>query len=459
MKVRLLIFSILLNLCAPDAAGLSPVNIADTMDLLLNGQSAGTLRSYLSITKDAAELRSELVTEMVDQNGNTLAANTISERRRFSSEGKLVEAFQEITSPAGKNLWSLSRDQGGWVLVVNAGGVENRRKIDEVHESISSTSEIYKGISNSSIKPGDMWVDSTFELVSGQHFLTKTVCREVPSEQNNNRWIFTNWCSLYDREERWELDKNGKTVLREAYPFVTRIKGGSEVKYRNADLFEALSIKKEKIRSNEKIALHADSMPLDTSAMSLYTRDGRYLILKETPGTCVNKEVKPGQFPDSLKRFTMPTPTMQIANKSIKSLSSSLKEKSNSSCELVKTINDYVFRKLTKKNTATFSSALETLNAGFGDCGEHAVLLAALLRAAGVPARVVLGLVYVESRKGYYYHAWVMAHTGEWVFADPAFGVFPAPGERIPLIIDDTGEGAVQLARILGRLKVEHLSR
>lgn len=102
MKVRLLIFSILLNLCAPDAAGLSPVNIADTMDLLLNGQSAGTLRSYLSITKDAAELRSELVTEMVDQNGNTLAANTISERRRFSSEGKLVEAFQEITSPAGK---------------------------------------------------------------------------------------------------------------------------------------------------------------------------------------------------------------------------------------------------------------------------------------------------------------------------------------------------------------------
>ena len=33
-----------------------------------------------------------------------------------------------------------------------------------------------------------------------------------------------------------------------------------------------------------------------------------------------------------------------------------------------------------------------------GDCSEHAVLLTALLRARGIPARVSHGLVYLEQR-------------------------------------------------------------
>jgi transglutaminase-like putative cysteine protease len=112
---------------------------------------------------------------------------------------------------------------------------------------------------------------------------------------------------------------------------------------------------------------------------------------------------------------------------------------------------------LKKKNTATFSNALETLDAGFGDCGEHAVLLGALLRAAGIPARVVLGLVYVESKKAYMYHAWVMAHAGEWVFTDAALGAFPAIGNYAPLIIDDTGGGAVRIFKLLGKININYV--
>jgi transglutaminase-like putative cysteine protease len=44
-----------------------------------------------------------------------------------------------------------------------------------------------------------------------------------------------------------------------------------------------------------------------------------------------------------------------------------------------------------------------------GDCTEHAVLLAALARAFGLPARVVLGLALVEEKDGLaaYGHVWV----------------------------------------------------
>ena len=44
-----------------------------------------------------------------------------------------------------------------------------------------------------------------------------------------------------------------------------------------------------------------------------------------------------------------------------------------------------------------FASAAEVLETREGDCTEYAVLLAALCRARGIPARVAIGLVYVPS--------------------------------------------------------------
>ena len=42
------------------------------------------------------------------------------------------------------------------------------------------------------------------------------------------------------------------------------------------------------------------------------------------------------------------------------------------------------------------ATAAEVARSREGDCTEHAVLLAALARARGIPARVAMGLVYVR---------------------------------------------------------------
>lgn len=64
-------------------------------------------------------------------------------------------------------------------------------------------------------------------------------------------------------------------------------------------------------------------------------------------------------------------------------------------------VHDY----LRSKNFSTaFATALEVLQTREGDCTEHAVLLAALSRAVGIPARVAIGLVYHEGK--FYYHMW-----------------------------------------------------
>jgi hypothetical protein len=63
-----------------------------------------------------------------------------------------------------------------------------------------------------------------------------------------------------------------------------------------------------------------------------------------------------------------------------------------------------------KRNLATaMATALEVAESQSGDCTEHSVLLTALLRAAGIPARVVMGLVYSHGDKAFVGHMWTEA--------------------------------------------------
>ncbi|MGB0768511.1 MAG: transglutaminase-like domain-containing protein, partial [Phycisphaeraceae bacterium] len=81
-----------------------------------------------------------------------------------------------------------------------------------------------------------------------------------------------------------------------------------------------------------------------------------------------------------------------------------------------------------------FASASETARTQQGDCTEHACLLAAMLRGAGIPSRTVTGLVYADQfagREGVFgFHMWTQAwltddqNKPRWVDLDAA-----APGQ------------------------------
>lgn len=70
-----------------------------------------------------------------------------------------------------------------------------------------------------------------------------------------------------------------------------------------------------------------------------------------------------------------------------------------------------------------FASATETARTNTGDCSEHAVLLCAMLRADGIPARVATGLIYVGrfigERNIFGWHMWTQGLIdGKWVDFD-----------------------------------------
>ena len=78
-----------------------------------------------------------------------------------------------------------------------------------------------------------------------------------------------------------------------------------------------------------------------------------------------------------------------------------------------------------------YGSAAEALKSRAGDCTEFAVLLAALARAKGIPARVAYGLVYSDRFSGkkdvFSPHAWVQVWTGtRWQSYDAGIGAFDA---------------------------------
>jgi transglutaminase-like putative cysteine protease len=108
----------------------------------------------------------------------------------------------------------------------------------------------------------------------------------------------------------------------------------------------------------------------------------------------------------------------------------------------------WVFTVVEKQPTASFPNALDVLKTMKGDCNEHAVLLAALARAAGIPTRIAVGLLYMN--RAFYYHAWNEVYLGKWIPVDATFGEFPASALHLKLAQGDLS----QQAEILGLVGV-----
>ncbi|MDG2207347.1 MAG: transglutaminase domain-containing protein [Pirellulales bacterium] len=84
--------------------------------------------------------------------------------------------------------------------------------------------------------------------------------------------------------------------------------------------------------------------------------------------------------------------------------------------ELTRKVNTWIEQ---KDFSAALASAAEVASTRRGDCTEHAVLLAALARARGLPTRVVVGLVYVPAFEAFGYHMWNQIWCdGEWLDFD-----------------------------------------
>lgn len=132
--------------------------------------------------------------------------------------------------------------------------------------------------------------------------------------------------------------------------------------------------------------------------------------------------------------------------------------------KIAQALESYVHENVKDKNYSTaFASAIEVAESMSGDCTEHAVLLAALARARGIPSRAAIGLVYAPSEQGFAYHMWTEVYVNDrWIPLDATLGKGSIGAAHLKLA-DSNLKGAtayssfLPVAKVIGKLKIEVL--
>jgi hypothetical protein len=153
----------------------------------------------------------------------------------------------------------------------------------------------------------------------------------------------------------------------------------------------------------------------------------------------------------ALAEHLRPTLLIQSDDAGIRTLAAKIAGDERNSLIVAERINQWVFDNIQKQITFSLPSAVEVLESRQGDCNEHTALYAALARAAGIPTKVAIGIVYY--RGSFYYHAWPEVYVGEWVAMDPTFGQPLADATHIKLLEGELDQQA-KLMQILGKIKV-----
>ncbi len=117
-------------------------------------------------------------------------------------------------------------------------------------------------------------------------------------------------------------------------------------------------------------------------------------------------------------------------------------------------LNGYLYTLIKTAPVFILTDSKDMLKKLSGDYIERAIMFATYSRSAGLPTRIVGGLVYL---KGYfYYHVWPEVWFDKWVPVDPTFLQFPADVTHIPLRAGSVEE-VVSLVKELEKIEIEVL--
>ena len=166
----------------------------------------------------------------------------------------------------------------------------------------------------------------------------------------------------------------------------------------------------------------------------------------------------PASFP--LKSFSLQdlltdSSEIQSNHPMIRALAKQLVDGHVNSWQAAQSVSEWVYRNMDKELVDTFT-ALDALRERRGECQSHTNLFVALARAAGIPAKVVNGLVYSKEYQGFVYHAWPEVFVGEWRALDPTFGQSLVDATHIKLA-EGGKEGLLKLNEFIGKLKIRVL--
>jgi hypothetical protein len=215
----------------------------------------------------------------------------------------------------------------------------------------------------------------------------------------------------------------------------------SNVLLENAEALQVLKIKIQGIPP-QNLQLHGGRQ----------TFKEQVLTVEKEKLTDLAPELPPQNLTALEKIFLRPSPFIQSDHQKIQDLAKEvLGDDPGPPLTRARKLVDWVHTHIEKRPVLSLPDALSTLENRMGDCNEHAVLLAALARAAGIPTRLEAGLVYLKGR--FYYHAWNLMYLGKWVTADALFGQLPADVSHLRLVTGSSDQ-QLDLMGVIGKIRL-----
>lgn len=168
------------------------------------------------------------------------------------------------------------------------------------------------------------------------------------------------------------------------------------------------------------------SVPDTAMQKMLEAKDGVVKLRVTRTDHAALREAPAAAPSDALKEYLEPNAFLNSDDPEVRAMAQAARGDAKTPYELADNLRRYVTEVIDGKGMdVAFATASEVCRNKRGDCSEHAVLLAALGRANGLPSRVAAGLVYMPHFGGHNdvfgFHMWTQFLIGDtWVDFDAA---------------------------------------
>ena len=434
------------------------------MNILQNGRKIGSSHTFFTKTTKGYLLKETLYIRL-----NTMG---LIQDLILKTAGKLNKDFTlssfdfEISS--GRFHFSAQGSVSGNVLSVKT---HNLGSVKEVHTKIKERLYASSGIVNaayvSGMTPGDEFAFHVFDPMS---MSSEPVTIKVIGKENIlNMGIRKNSMKVVIQYQgatqlAW-IGDNGEVIREKGLLGFSLEKTTRKdalfglLAESSQDLAEIASVKSNVIFDNplklERIkveisGINTKDVHLESGRQAL--KDNVLIIQKENLAKLSSAVTNMNTIPD---RFLRPEPFIESDHPKIMNLVKKIVTDNDTPFEKANKLMIWVNKNIEKRPVLSMPDALGTLINKVGDCNEHAVLLAALARAAAIPAQIEAGLVYLNGR--FYYHAWNLLYVGKWITADATFGQIPADVTHIRFS-SGRMQKQIDIMKVIGKVKLNILT-
>ena len=400
---------------------------------------------------------------------------TTSDLRLFRSPGgELYSSRSVISGGTGNITIEGSKEADEYIVTTNIGGQAITNPFPYPLDYLDSLAFLKTEVSSGNLSVGDSMLYSSFEptppLTGIIHQSVKIVSKDVYIFSGVPTDVYTaDWTLL-------EMGVTGRTIIdMSGRELEVTLGGGMLMKLESESMaktldasfdfladniihtqktidnprkLELLKLRISGINEEDILRLKGQSVKKDDSG-SLLVQISR----QSTPEKIVGLPIESLR----LKPFLEAGPYIQSDDDEIVNLARQIIGSEKNSLKVASLINKWVFENIDKKFTPDLSNALQTLHSKQGDCGEHTALAVALMRAAGIPARPVAGLVYWPPGDGFGYHAWIDVYVGDWHMMDPSWGEDIVNPTHIALTTGSLLDQIGILTRVMGKMGIEVL--